>query len=75
MFRYYQLTVKKTIEKLGTNLGGLSNREAERRLEKHGLNELEEKNIVQKNQKGSRNVYSLTEEVIKKWSKMLGFNI
>ena len=48
---------------------------ASRRIVRERLKELEEKNIVKKRQKGSLYVYSLTEEVIKKWSRMLGFNI
>ncbi len=48
---------------------------ASRRIIRDRIQELEEKNIVQKRQKGSRYVYSLTEKVIKKWSQMLGFNI
>ena len=48
---------------------------ASRRIIRNRIQELEEKNIVQKRQKSSRYVYSLTEKVIKKWSQMLGFNI
>ena len=48
---------------------------ASRRIIREKLQNLEEKNIVQKYQKGSLHVYSLTEDVIKKWSQMLGFNI
>ena len=48
---------------------------ASRRIIRDKLRELEEKNIVKKQQKGSLYIYSLTEEVIKKWSQMLGFNI
>ncbi len=48
---------------------------ASRRIIRDRIQELEEENIVQKRQKGSRYVYSLTEKVIKKWSQMLGFNI
>ena len=48
---------------------------ASRRIIIEKLQNLEEKNIVQKYQKGSLHVYSLTEDVIKKWSQMLGFNI
>ena len=48
---------------------------ASRRIIREKLQYLNEKNIVQKSQKGSLLVYSLTEEVVKKWSQMLGFNI
>jgi len=48
---------------------------ASRRIIRDKLKELEEKNIVKKQLKGSLYIYSLTEEVIKKWSQMLGFNI
>ena len=48
---------------------------ASRRIIRERLKELEEKNIVKKHQKVSLNVYSLNEDVIKKWSQMLGFNI
>ena len=48
---------------------------ASRRIIREKIKELEEKNIIQKNQRGSLYVYSLTEKVIKKWSQMLGFNI
>jgi DNA-binding transcriptional ArsR family regulator len=45
---------------------------ASRRIIREKLQELEIKNIVQKHQKGSRYVYSLTTEVIKKWTELLG---
>ncbi len=48
---------------------------ASRRIIREKIQELTEKNIIQKHQKGSLYVYSLDEEVIKKWSQMLGFNI
>ena len=48
---------------------------ASRRIIREKILELEKKNIVQKQQIESRYVYSLTEEVIKKWSRLLGFNI
>jgi len=48
---------------------------ASRRIIREKLNELVEKDIVQKQQKESRYAYSLTDKVIKKWSQMLGFNI
>ena len=48
---------------------------ASRRIIREKIQALTEKNIIQKHQKGSLSVYSLAEEVIKKWSQMLGFNI
>jgi DNA-binding transcriptional ArsR family regulator len=45
---------------------------ASRRIIREKLKELEIKNVVQKQQKGSRYVYSLTTEVIKKWTELLG---
>jgi len=48
---------------------------ASRRIIRERVKELEEKGIIQKKMKGSRYVYSLTEKVIKKWSKMIGLNI
>ncbi len=48
---------------------------ASRRIIREKMRELEKKNIIQKQQIESRYVYSLTEEVIKKWSQLLGFNI
>jgi DNA-binding HxlR family transcriptional regulator len=48
---------------------------ASRRIIREKLKELEEKNIVKKHLKGSLYKYRLTDEVIKKWSQMLGFNI
>ena len=48
---------------------------ASRRIIREKIQNLEEKNIVQKKQIGSLYVYSITEKVIKKWSQMLGFNI
>lgn len=48
---------------------------ASRRIIREKLKNLEEKNIVRKIQKGSIYVYSITQEVIKKWSHMLGFDI
>ena len=43
-----------------------------RRIIREKLHELETINIVSKHQKGSRYVYSLTVEVVKKWTKVLG---
>jgi len=48
---------------------------ASRKIIREKIGELTEKNIVQKHQKRSRYVYNITEEVIKKWLQMLGFNI
>ena len=48
---------------------------ASRRVIRQKIIKLIEKDIIQKTQKGSLYVYSLTEKVIKKWSQMLGFNI
>ena len=45
---------------------------ASRRIIREKLQELEGKNIVQKHQKGSRYVYSLTTAVINKWTELLG---
>ena len=48
---------------------------ASRRIIREKLQHLEEKNIIQKHQKGSLHVYNLDEKVIKKWSQLLGFHI
>ena len=48
---------------------------ASRRIIREKLQYLEEKNIIQKHEKGSLFVYTLDEKVIKKWSQMLGFNL
>ena len=48
---------------------------ASRRIIRGKIQELTEKKIIQKHQKGSLYVYSLAEDVIKRWSQMLGFNI
>lgn len=48
---------------------------ASRRIIREKIKELIEKDIIQKNMKGSLYVYSLTDKVIKKWSQMLGFKI
>lgn len=45
---------------------------ASRRIIRKKLQELERTNIVQRQQKGSRHVYSLTTEVIRKWTELLG---
>jgi DNA-binding transcriptional ArsR family regulator len=48
---------------------------ASRRIIRERLKELEEKDIVKKQMKGKYYVYNLTDEVIRKWSQMLGLNI
>lgn len=48
---------------------------ASRRIIREKLLDLETRNIVQKQQQGSRTVYSLTPEVIKKWTQLLGLTI
>jgi DNA-binding transcriptional ArsR family regulator len=45
---------------------------ASRRIIREKLVDLEKKNIIQKQQRGSRSIYSLTAEVIKKWTQLLG---
>lgn len=45
---------------------------ASRRIIREKLTDLEVKHIIQKQQHGSRYVYSLTAEVIKKWTQLLG---
>jgi len=47
---------------------------ASRRIIRLRLSELREKNIVEKTQKGSLYVYSLTETVLRKWTKLLGLS-
>ena len=48
---------------------------ASRRIIRERLENLEEKKVIIKRQKGSLYVYNVSNEVIKKWSQMLGFNI
>lgn len=48
---------------------------ASRRIIRKKLLYLEEKNIIQKQQQESRIVYSLTSDVIKKWTQLLGLTI
>jgi DNA-binding transcriptional ArsR family regulator len=48
---------------------------ASRRIIREKLADLETKNVVQKQQRGSRYVYGLTADVIKKWTQLLGLNI
>jgi hypothetical protein len=47
---------------------------ASRRIIRQRLVSLEQKQVIQKTQKGSRIVYSLTPAVITKWTQMLGFS-
>ena len=47
---------------------------ASRRIIRERLTELTHKNIVEKHQKGTLNVYSLTEKVLKKWAQLLGLS-
>lgn len=46
---------------------------ASRRIIREKLKGLQEKNIIYARLDGSRTVYNLTDEVIKKWSQVLGF--
>lgn len=48
---------------------------ASRRIIREKINELIEKKLIIKQQKGQLYVYSLSEEVIIKWSHLLGINI
>lgn len=48
---------------------------ASRRIIRAKLKSLEDQHIVQKHPQGSRIVYSLTPEVIKKWTQLLGLTI
>ncbi len=48
---------------------------ASRRIIRKKLGTLEEKKLVEKKQKASRYVYRLSEEMLKKWSKLLGLKI
>jgi DNA-binding transcriptional ArsR family regulator len=48
---------------------------ASRRIIRERIKKLQEKEVVEKKLKGKTQVYSLTDKVIKKWSKLLGFNI
>ena len=47
---------------------------ASRRIIREKMHELETKNIIQKQQHGSRYLYGLTAEVIRKWTQLLGFS-
>ena len=48
---------------------------ASRRIIREKIHELTKKNVISKQQKGSLYVYSLSQDVIKKWSQLLGINI
>jgi DNA-binding transcriptional ArsR family regulator len=48
---------------------------ASRRIIRKKLLSLEEQHIIKKQQQGSRTVYTLTPEVIKKWTQLLGLTI
>jgi len=48
---------------------------ASRRIIRKKLLYLEEKHVIQKQQQESRTVYTLTTEVIKKWTQLLGLTI
>lgn len=48
---------------------------ASRRIIRERIKDLVEKNIIKKHLKGKTYVYKITDNVIKKWSQMLGFNI
>lgn len=45
---------------------------ASRRIIRKKIQNLEKKNMVESHQQSSRTVYQLTEEVIRKWSQVLG---
>lgn len=48
---------------------------ASRRIIRHKLQLLEQQHIIQRQQKGNRTVYTLTAEVIRKWTQLLGLSI
>ena len=48
---------------------------ASRRIIRQKLQSLEDQHIVQKQRHGSRTTYSLTPEVIRKWTQLLGLSI
>ena len=48
---------------------------ASRRIIREKIHELTKKNVICKQQKGSLYVYSLSQDVIKKWSQLLGIHI
>ncbi len=47
---------------------------ASRRIIRKRLADLETQGIVNKHQRGSRHVYSLSSDVVKKWTQLLGFS-
>jgi DNA-binding transcriptional ArsR family regulator len=55
-----------------TNLVKSKRGTASRRIIREKLLDLEKKNIIQRQQRGSRYVYGLTSDVIKKWTQLLG---
>jgi len=48
---------------------------ASRRIIREKINDLTKKNVICQRNKGSLIVYSLSHDVIKKWSQLLGINI
>ncbi len=46
MANYYNLNVSDTIKSIDTSLKGLSEEEARQRLEKHGINELKQREQI-----------------------------
>jgi len=48
---------------------------ASRRIVRERLKELESKGVVERARQGARDVYSLSPDVTKKWSRMLGIDI
>ena len=48
---------------------------ASRRIIRLRLGELVDKDIVEKKQKGALYVYSLTEKMLRKWTKLLGLSV
>lgn len=48
---------------------------ASRRIIRKKITELIKKDIIEASEQGSRTVYRLTDQVMKKWSQLLGFSI
>ncbi len=48
---------------------------ASRRIIRKKITELIKKDIIEVSEQGSRTVYRLTDQVMKKWSQLLGFSI